>query len=109
MTMITNALTINRSAYTGGRPRPRFGGGSGIGIRSTSLTNVTSNGSRGSIQLPFGMDVSQLKYYEGGRALAMPWRGVFLFVFSAYSIYDHASIKHTLAVEHRPSRKHGAG
>src|SRR5262249_45672083 len=34
----------SRSGYTGGRPRPR-GDGAGIGIRSTSLTKVTSKDS----------------------------------------------------------------
>jgi hypothetical protein len=51
-------------------------GGGGIGIRSISMTNVTSNGFCCSIQLPPGIDVSQLKYYGGRRALASPLRGV---------------------------------
>jgi hypothetical protein len=85
MIMITNALTINRSVYTLGRPRPRFDGGLGIGMRSTSFTNVTSNDSRGSIQSPPGIDVWQLKYYRGRRALAMLGRGVFFVRFFGVS------------------------
>jgi hypothetical protein len=75
--MITNALIIKRSEYTFGLPRPRFLGGTGIGVRSTSKTNMTSNGFWGSIQLPPSVDASQLIYYGGHRALASPLRGVF--------------------------------
>jgi hypothetical protein len=77
MTMTTNAFTISRSVYSLGCPRFRRADSSGIGILSTSLTNVTSIASRCSIQLPSSVDVSQLKYYEGRRALAMPLRGAF--------------------------------
>jgi hypothetical protein len=75
--MMIKALTIRLSGYSFGRPGPRFLGGGGIGIRSTSSTNMTSNGFWCSIQLPPSVDVSQLKYYGGHRALASPLRGVF--------------------------------
>jgi hypothetical protein len=55
-------------------------GGGGIEIRSTSTINMTSNGFWGSIQLPPGVDESQLKYYGGHRALASPLRGAFFAV-----------------------------
>jgi hypothetical protein len=74
--MMIKALTIKRSGYTFGRPGPRFLGDAVMGMRSTSITNVTSNGFWCSIQLPPGVDVSQLKYYGGRRALASPQRGV---------------------------------
>jgi hypothetical protein len=52
-------------------------GGGGIGIRSINMMNVTSKGSCCSILLPPDIDVWQLKYYGGRRALASPLRGVF--------------------------------
>jgi hypothetical protein len=75
--MMTKALTIKRSGYTFGRPRFRFFGGAGIGIRSTSKTNMTSNGFWCSIQLPPGLVGLQLQYYGGHRTLARPLCGVF--------------------------------
>jgi hypothetical protein len=83
MIMMTKALTIKRSEYTFGRPR--FFGGSGNGIRSTNLTNMTSNGSRYTIQLPLTTFVSQLKWYKGDCAGAIPGTDFYDF------IYDHPS------------------
>jgi hypothetical protein len=53
------------------------------------MTNVTSNGFCCSIQLRPGIDVSQLKYYGGRRALANPERGVF------HSL-EHGLVSHEL-------------
>jgi len=74
---MTNALIINRSEYVLGLPRLRFFGGTGIGIRSTSDTKMTSNGFCCSIQLPPGLVGVQLQYYGGRRTLARPSCGVF--------------------------------
>jgi len=82
---MTNALMIKRSEYTLGRPRPRFFGGSGNGIWSSNLTNMTSIGSRYTIQLPLATSLSQLKWYKGGCAGAIPGTD------SYNSIYDHPS------------------
>lgn len=86
--MMISALTINRSEYVWGRPRPRFDGSAGMGILSISLMKLTSSGSRGTIQLLPSFWSWQLKYYGGDRALASPLRGFFLPV----RIYDHVSI-----------------
>src|SRR5512144_39081 len=42
MLRITSAFKISRSGEVTGRPRGRFGGGGGIGIRSIILTKLTS-------------------------------------------------------------------
>ncbi len=75
--MMTKALIIKRSEYVFGRPRFRFFGGAGIGIRSTRDTKMTSNGFCCSIQLPPSVDGLQLIYYGGHRTLARPSCGVF--------------------------------
>lgn len=41
--MMIKAFTITRSEYTLDRPRPRFSGIVGQGMRSTSMTKMTSN------------------------------------------------------------------
>jgi hypothetical protein len=52
------------------------------------MTNVTSNGYCCSNQLPPGIDVAQLKYYGGRRALASPLRGVFCSVWHDLNGHD---------------------
>jgi hypothetical protein len=62
--MSTNAFKNSRSGYTLGCPRPRLLGSAGIGKRSTSVTNMTSNESWGTIGLPPILVVCNINSYR---------------------------------------------